>query len=180
MTIIKKYWFFIILIIFFASGNAFQFFNPTIKTVKVETTTVIKDTSQTLQLRAKTAEITYLKNELNNARGEIEYKLDTLYLPGADKPVKTIIPSFIAKFDTSYNQGKDSVHVDYHYPENKFNFLHRYTYNQSFTENKITLRRPLFEFTHGIIAGAFVDPLGQVRVGIGYGFQIKINYPRRD
>ncbi len=170
MKWVRENWFLLALIAFFMSGNAFQLINPKIEIQKVET--IIKDTSAVLELRMVEAELAYLKvNPI--VKYKTRYldvpKKDTIYIRGE----QFTVPHYTASIDTVIN--KDIVKVKYEYPLNQFDIYIKKHFEKTTVKTTI-IKKPLIDFSHGIIAGAFVVPDGKVLIGIGYGFKLGLNF----
>ena len=178
MKFLKDNWL-IIVIIFLFGGNLLQFLNPIVKIKTItekDTVTVVKIDSVSLT-RAK-AELNYLREELKNAKGKIVYrtKVDTVQVTdqATDQVIDYVVPNFIASLDTTINQSKLSL--SYHYPQNYFSDI-RFTFPKVTTKVTETIQeKPLFDFSHGILVGGFVSQDGVIRLGIGYGFKIGLNF----
>lgn len=178
MKFIKDNWL-IIVVVFLFGGNLLQYLNPVIKVkevVKTDTITSVITDSVSL-IRAK-AELNYLREELRLANGKIVYvqKTDTIQIIEQNKPKTYVIPEFVASLDTTFSKG-DELSIKYLYPQNYFNLDFKYKSKAiTIKETKEVQVKPLFDFSHGFIAGAFVTPSGTVQVGIGYGLQLKLNF----
>jgi len=171
MKFLKDNWL-IIVVVFLFGGNLLQYINPVIEVREVVTTdTVTTIVFDSVLLERKEAEIAYLKEK---GKGKIIYKtkVDTVLV----NETEYIIPHFEAKIDTTFEKG-NYMTAKYAYPQNEFTILHKYPHtNTEIKETKVVEEKKLFNFSHGIIAGAFVVPDGTIKVGIGYGLKLGINY----
>lgn len=170
MKFIKDNWAIIVIVVLFG-GNVLQKLNPTIRTVTHTDTLTTVITDSVSLTRAK-AELNYLRSELKNAKGKIKYitKIDTIIVSNTE----FVVPNFVASLDTTVNQSKLSL--NYHYPQNYFSDI-LFTFPQkSQTITKTVTEKPLFDFSHGILVGGFVGQDGVIRLGVGYGFKIGLNF----
>ena len=135
----------------------------TIKTVIIDSISLI---------RAK-AELNYLREELKNAEGKIEYiqKVDTITV----NSVEFIVPNFTARIDTTFEQ-EDYLTALYEYPQNRFTILHKYPITNTQVSVTEPLHKSLFSFNHGLTAGLGYGVISQkIDLFVGYGFTIGLN-----